>query len=204
MTLERWLQEATGTFPPGIRERLAQEYTAHLEDSVAAGGSGDALELFGEPKQVEKSLRKLYYNQKQLTAILRQEGWVFWMMFGLISLGLLLSIALYLPDDFMRLTPIIAILSYSIGLLIMGSLWLYSKNLSDVVKVRFRNQYSLPTLASSSLINSLALGDFAVRLLVAIILVTQLISIPFLIVEDRKLRRTLEVEAASSHQTSDS
>ena len=60
MTLDQWLQEATGIFPRGVQERLAQEYTVHLKDSVAAGGSGDALELFGEPKQVEKRFQKIW------------------------------------------------------------------------------------------------------------------------------------------------
>ena len=69
MTLDQWLQEATGTFPPGIRERLAQEYTAHLEDSVAAGGSGNALELFGEPLQVKQRLKKLYITQERLEQV---------------------------------------------------------------------------------------------------------------------------------------
>lgn len=202
MTLDQWLEEATGTFPPGIRERLAQEYTTHLEDSVAADGSRDALELFGKPKEIEKRLKKFYYNQKQLTAIFGQKKWVFWIMFGLVSLGLLLSIAISLPDDFMRPVPIISISSYCIALFIMGLLWNFSKNWTSEIKVRFRNQYSATTCISSGLIVSLASSNSNIRWLTVAMLIMQIILIPLTLAEDRKLRRTLEVEAASSHQTS--
>ncbi len=74
MTLDQWLQEATGTFPRGVRERLAREYKAHLEDSVASGGSGDALELFGDSQMVAKELTRLYVTTARLQLLEEMPG----------------------------------------------------------------------------------------------------------------------------------
>ena len=76
MTLGQWLQEATGTFPRGVRERLAQDYKAHLDDSVASGRSGDALELFGNPQMVAKDLTRLYVTSDRLKLLEEMpRGW---------------------------------------------------------------------------------------------------------------------------------
>ena len=76
MTLGQWLQEATGTFPHGVRERLAQDYKAHLDDSVASGRSGDALELFGNPQMVAKDLTRLYVTSDRLKLLEEMpRGW---------------------------------------------------------------------------------------------------------------------------------
>lgn len=124
MTLDQWLQEATGTFPPGIRERLAQEYTAHVEDSVAAGGSGDALELFGKPESLKRQLKKHYVSQERMDQVKRSERGA-WLIrgasFSLFLMNLYFAIKFYGTSSFTRFLadfllfaiPFMLILSYS-------------------------------------------------------------------------------------------
>jgi hypothetical protein len=65
MTLDQWLQEATGIFPAGVQKRLAQEYAAHLEDSVAVGGVADPVALLGPPYDVQSTLKKSYLTSQE-------------------------------------------------------------------------------------------------------------------------------------------
>lgn len=66
MTLEAWLHEAIGSFPAGVQRRLRHEYLAHLEESVAAGSTGDPVALFGKPKKVQRQLGKVYVTSGRL------------------------------------------------------------------------------------------------------------------------------------------
>jgi hypothetical protein len=48
MTLDQWLDEATSAFPPAVQTRLTQEYRAHFNDHLDAGGADDAVAVFGD------------------------------------------------------------------------------------------------------------------------------------------------------------
>jgi hypothetical protein len=78
MTLDQWLRDATGTFPAGVQKRLAQEYRAHLEESVAAGGIGDPVVLFGRPKKVRQQLKKTYLDVEGWRIALRARPFMTW------------------------------------------------------------------------------------------------------------------------------
>jgi hypothetical protein len=92
MTLDQWLREATGMFPKGVQTRLAQEYRAHLEESVAAGDSRDVESLFGQPDTVRRQLKKSYAVSKQLADLNYIGERPFWfgtaMWLGILLFGL--------------------------------------------------------------------------------------------------------------------
>ena len=202
MTLDQWLQEATGTFPRGVQERLAQEYTAHLEDSVVAGGSGDALELFGESRQVEKRLQKLYCNQEQLTAVLGQKSRLFWIMLCTALGSLLFNISTSLFYGAGRSILTTAALLYVLAVASQILIWICSRNWTSGFAARFRNQYSVTIFAASNTLNGLLSSSTDLQWGFALALVLFVLPVPFLLADDERVRRTLEIEAASSHQTS--
>jgi hypothetical protein len=66
MTLEQWLQETLGGFPESVQRVLRQEYRAHYQDHLEAGGDPDAATLFGPPSASQKRLKKTYLTQAAL------------------------------------------------------------------------------------------------------------------------------------------
>lgn len=74
MTFEAWLSQATGRFPTGVQERLAQEYRAHWEES----GGGDVVALFGKPGLVRRRLRRSYFTAEEFGFVNGAGEWVFW------------------------------------------------------------------------------------------------------------------------------
>ena len=91
-----------------MRERPAQDYKAHLEDSVASGGSGDALELFGDSLRVKRSLKKLYISQERLEQIRKSTGfeWFFWGISLLLILFSFISVLRFFSTRFFDQFPI--------------------------------------------------------------------------------------------------
>jgi len=65
MTLDLWLQEALGGYSAGVQRRLGGEYRTHLEDSVAAGGSGNPVQVLGDPQDVARFLKRLYLTRTE-------------------------------------------------------------------------------------------------------------------------------------------
>lgn len=66
MTLDDWMSRVVADFPRPLQQHLRSEYRAHYQDHLAAGGSDDALALFGDPAQTRKQLQKLYVTQASL------------------------------------------------------------------------------------------------------------------------------------------
>ena len=131
MTLDQWLQEATGTFPRGVRERLAQDYRTHLEESIKAGGNGDVPDLFGNPTSVRKSLKKSYLDKKQFQAIVEQKEIVYWSMTVLLLFFQLpTAIALSLPFFWMSVLS-----TFTLFLVV----WRSTKKLEQERRVVLRN-----------------------------------------------------------------
>ena len=76
MTLEVWLREALGSYPAGVQRRLGGEYRTHLGDSVAAGESGDPVQVPGDPRSVTQALKRSYLTRSE---------WAFWFGTGKVS-----------------------------------------------------------------------------------------------------------------------
>lgn len=86
--LAMWLEAATGDFSAGVRARLAQEYRAHLEESVAAGGTADPAALFGEPDAVRTALSRTYLTRTELDDRAGQGEGMYWLATGFVFLAL--------------------------------------------------------------------------------------------------------------------
>ncbi|WP_407570194.1 hypothetical protein [Deinococcus altitudinis] len=191
MTLDQWLQEATGSFPRGVRERLAQEYGAHLEDSVAAGGSGDALELFGDSRAARKLLGKSYVDEQRLTALKNQREWIFWLIGGMV-----ICIHLYL---FLSQPTIISALTVVTVVLVLMTVWFISRTWARPRMVFFRNTLSLMVSILAQVPYQIS-QPFASHSTLAVSSLAPIIyffSIPFMIADDKRIRRTLDLEEIS-------
>ncbi|MGY2897030.1 hypothetical protein [Deinococcus sp. UYEF24] len=65
MTLAQWLDEATSAFPVAVQTRLAQEYRAHFEDHLDAGGVNDPVVVFGDPGKAKRAWGRVYLGRKE-------------------------------------------------------------------------------------------------------------------------------------------
>ena len=183
MTLDQWLQEATGTFPRGVRERLAQEYGAHLEDSVATGGSEDAFELFGDPTAVRKMLGKSYVDEQRLKALRNQREGIFWLIGGMV-----MCLHFYLFTNRPTTTSALTVVTV---VSVLMTVWFVSRTWARLRMVSFRNIMSLmlsvlaqiPDQMSQPFNSHLTLG---VSLLAPAIL---FLSAPLMVADDKKIRR---------------
>lgn len=66
MTLDEWMNSVISDFPRRVQQHLRSEYRAHYQDHLAAGGSDDALALFGDPVETKRQLNKIYLTQEAL------------------------------------------------------------------------------------------------------------------------------------------
>ena len=191
MTLDQWLQEATGSFPRGVRERLAQEYGAHLEDSVTAGGSGNAEDLFGKPAIVEKALNKSYIKKKDLLSLEKQPFWIIWLSLGSALLLPIMSL-------FHRLT-LLSALSITIILTTFACIWYVTKNRPPQRRVALRilAAYSILvlTLVEDQLFGSPS--SLVTKLLGLVMLLGLFSMILGSLAKDKRIKRTLELEEIS-------
>ncbi|WP_407538406.1 hypothetical protein Q0M94_09580 [Deinococcus radiomollis] len=191
MTLDQWLQEATGTFPRGVRERLAQEYGAHLEDSVATGGSEDAFELFGDPTAVRKMLGKSYVDEQRLKALRNQREWIFWLIGGTV-----ICFHFYLFTSRPTITSALTIVTV---VSVLMTVWFISRTWAKPRTVPFRNMLSLMLSVLAQIPYQLS-QPFASPLTLIVFLIAPVMcfcSIPLIVADDRKIRRTLELEEIS-------
>jgi hypothetical protein len=194
VTLDQWLEEATGTFPCGVRERLAQEYIAHLEDSVAAGGSGEALELFGEPQRMKRSLKKLYVSQERLEQV-RKSTRLEWVFLGVASFLTLFNLNSVLKFSGTRFFThfLIEFILIAVPFLLV---WASSQRWEKTRRASFRFSMFSVALSVDSLygliFNSPDRSYLTVGLIIAPVMVATLI---YTVIEDRRIERTLKIES---------
>ncbi|MGY2893635.1 hypothetical protein [Deinococcus sp. UYEF24] len=191
MTLDQWLQEATGRFPRGVRERLAQEYGAHLEDSAAAGGSDDVVKLFGKPAIVEKHLSRSYVKQKQLSTLEKQPRWPFW-IFSLTVFLPLIMLIFHKP-----------ILSSALSLVFIFTAFAFvlyrTRKQPDIRRANLRNSFAY-LVATLSMVRdqySRNPDSLGIKILGVWMLISLCIWISGSFAQDKRLRRTLELEELS-------
>ncbi len=188
MTLDQWLQEATGTFPRGVRERLAQEYGAHLADSIMSDGSDDAFELFGDPKAVRKILGKSYVDEQRLKALKNQREWTFWFIGGM-----LICIQFYL---FASQPTITSALTVATVVSVLMTVWFISRTWARPRMVFFRNTLGLMVSILAQIPYQMSQPSVSHLTLVVSSLtpIMYFFSIPFMVADDKKIRRTLHLE----------
>ena len=186
MNLQQWLREATAPFPPGVRERLNQEYAAHLEDSMAAGGSADPLHLFGDPAQVRKSLERSYLTTDRLKTLQGQNLKVLWWLYGLYMLS---KIGLFILNP-----TLMHGLGLSLTAIIPVVAWTVSRSWPELRRVTFLNQFTITVMLSQILFQP----GFWDSTLSQISTVFCALCLPFLVHQlhqlDRRLRNTLQHE----------
>jgi len=68
MTLDEWMNPVVAEFPRRLQQHLRSEYRAHYQDHLSAGGSDDALALFGDPTETRQQLKKVYLTAEALEA----------------------------------------------------------------------------------------------------------------------------------------
>ena len=188
MTLDQWLLEAAGTFPRGVRERLAQDYRTHLEESIKAGGNGNVQDLFGNPTSVRKLLRKTYLDKKQFQAIIEQKEMIYWSMTVLLLFFQLpIAIALSLPFFWMSV-----LLTFTLLLVI----WRSTKKLEQERRVMLRNILGMMIIVVIMTANQMGQPHISNMAWLSIIFafLSFAVSFPYIAAIDRRLRRTLELE----------
>lgn len=188
MTLDQWLQEATGTFPRGVRERLAQDYRTHLEESIEAGGNGDIPDLFGNPTSVRKSLKKSYLDKKQFQAIVEQKEMVYWFLVALsLFLQLPIAIVLSLPLFWMSI-----LLTFTL----LRVIWWSTKNLEQERRVVLRNILGMMIMFVMMTANQISQPHISSMAWLSVIFafLSFAVGFPYVVAIDRSLRRTLELE----------
>ncbi|ULH18264.1 hypothetical protein MF271_22630 (plasmid) [Deinococcus sp. KNUC1210] len=124
MTLDQWLQQTLQVFPKSVQRHLGQEYTAHYQDHLDAGGQPDALALFGSPAESQKRLKKTYLTQAMLDRPKRSTGLLGWWM--LVNLTYWLSTTLDTLDQPYALTRIAIPV---VSLLALVGLWIVTRRL---------------------------------------------------------------------------
>ena len=186
MTLDQWLQEATGTFPRGVRKRLEKEYQTHLADSILAGGSGDAFELFGDPRKIRKSLKKLYIEEKQLRTVRKQTGLRFWVFFILAASFLFIRIKTH--------SGITQTLMFTFTIIAFIYIWKYSINWQEERQVMFRNTLSSVFFPFISFINMTAHMTLFSYFVGVFLLIALGMEVKNSFLNDVRMRRTLELE----------
>lgn len=188
MTLGQWLQEATGTFPRGVRERLAQEYKAHLDDGVASEGSEDALELFGNPQMVAKVLTRLYVTSDRLKLLEEMpRGWYRYLI--LVNLWAPAYSLSYRVSALSVSCHVMEMIAFS-GIMFFMVHWTKRR------QVVFRNGMSMAiALAFSGLLQTL---QFSVNHFSGVVFLVSMPCIAFYVSEilkdDRRIRQTLRIE----------
>ena len=191
MKLDLWLQEATEIFPQGVRERLAEEYAAHLEDSVAAGESEDALELFGDPRAAQQLLKKTYLQQGQFSSLKQRSSWAFWILLGA-------TLCTSKLESAIKLDPQSLLTVFSI-LMAFFLIWHFTKRQQRERRVLSR--YFLAFAVYSLLFVEQRLFARAISLtgvlLGGVSLAALLLSVAPALAQDKRLRRTLELEEIS-------
>jgi hypothetical protein len=134
VTLQQWLQEATGIFPAGVQKRLAQEYRAHLEESVAAGGIGDPVALFGTPDKVQHQLKNSYVVISRADELKYMSGFSFWMVAFFVLASTIAS--------FVFESPVWAKASTTGALLMVTAIWKYTLSWPRMRQIGFRRLFS--------------------------------------------------------------
>ena len=187
MTFDAWLEEAVGSFPAGVRARLAQEYRAHWEES----GGGDAAALFGKPGVVRRRLKWVYLSSSELRPLQELNGGFHWfftvvlcvvaVMFGVAKPGL----------------PMFACIAAAV--LAWTAFWVIPRDWAPVRRDQFR------LLGNSVLVNLLQLpvGDAGrglryAQIGSAVAAVMLVVTIALIFMMDARLRRTLALEGASA------
>jgi len=188
MTLDQWLQEATGTFPRGVRERLRQEYTAHLEDSVGAGGSVDAQELFGDPDKVAKDLTRLYVTSDRLKLLENMSG-------GWYCFMLLISV-LYSPYTLTYQTSILNIFYFVTEIVLLLLIILCTSQWKRAQKTVFRHQMIMAVVllfnsSSQTFRNPL---NYIFNVAFVILILGVIWNILETFKDSRRIQRTLSIE----------
>jgi hypothetical protein len=184
--LKRWMVEATDDFPAGVRSRLAQEYTAHWQES----GGGDPVGLFGDPRTVRRQLGRLYLNTSQWRRLSRSREIAFWLAWPLLALRLD-------AVDIHSLSPALVYIGFIA--LLWGAIWYSSRRLPHV-----QRSYLRGSLGSAFLIliqmPLLAMSLTRPAIDVALIgLLLVLLGVQFwqTYLHSARLRRTLDLQTAS-------
>jgi hypothetical protein len=185
MTLEQWLREATGTFPAGVQKRLAQEYRAHLEESLAAGNDGDVKNLFGQPDTVRRQLEKSYVVSKRLADLDFTGDRSFW--FGVAMLLGMLLFGLTWIDKLQ------ALILLTVGCTLCASLWRVTCRWTKLRRIAFRSMYMMIIFTFLN-IYSCFFGEQKNAIYGFYSLVIGFYFIWVLLKQDVRLRRTLALE----------
>jgi hypothetical protein len=186
VTLQQWLQEATGTFPAGVQKRLAQEYRAHLEESVAAGGIGDPVVLFGEPKIIQQQLEKSYVQVGRIDELRSVTGFYFWLS---MSFCLVATVFVF---QFLNNNPLrtLTVTTFTTMLLV----WKWTLHWPRIKQIAFRNLISWP-LMCLFIFAFLFVMRSNLHLLYAYIVLSTLLATLGGFREYARLRRTLALES---------
>jgi len=184
MTLEHWLQEALGVFPDNVQKALREEYTAHYQDHLDAGGDADAKALFGTPTVSQHRLKKTYLTRAALDQprTLATPAGAAAVLF---SFGLLYLELSYLqgPHVLLRLTvPVV-------GLLAALGLWLQTRHLPEARQASIR-QLGFVILIYAEMLPSIY-PSASHTSLVWIIPANILMLLVHLFHTDRRVQRTL-------------
>jgi hypothetical protein len=184
VNIETWLSEATGSFPAGVQQRLAQEYRAHWEES---GGGGDVAALFGKPGVVRRRLKRLYFDAQQFQRLQENPNSAAFLFVPLlIALGLgRLGVGLFGIDS-----GFLAIVSVVVGAGLWLIIWALTRPWPAVRRDSTRimghmvvaTAMQFPAIGWGNRITNPALG------------VLLLFAIATLFFNDAKVRRTLALE----------
>jgi hypothetical protein len=188
MTLQQWLQEATGDSPAGVQRRLAQEYRAHLDESVAAGGVSDPVALFGEPEVTERQLQKSYVHAGRISELKSTTDFYFWLS-AVFSLCVTAFALIYMDNTPLRIAA-------AVNLGVMLFIWRWTLSWPRIRRATFRKLVSWP-LASLFAFVLVALTGSGVHLTHAVIFISVCSATLGGFREDARLRRTLALEATA-------
>lgn len=186
MTFDQWLEEVTGSFPAGVRTRLAQEYRAHWEES----GGGDVVALFGPPTSVRLELLKRYTPQSLIAALDVHGGWL---SVTLLPLAALAPAALQAPSEIKTI-----ILAVTVSAL--AFLWTMTLRLDRPRRHAFRivgcwMVTMILKIVALMLVVNPTVFDYLVGIPALLLLVPLLCISPLF---NANLRRTLALEGASA------
>ncbi|GGR16456.1 hypothetical protein [Deinococcus ruber] len=190
MTLDQWLQQTLQVFPENVQQHLRQEYTAHYQDHLDAGGQPDALALFGPPAESQKRLKKTYLTQ----AMLDQPQRLTLFLAGLV-IFFSLSWLKNALDDVERTYLLMKIALPVVSLLIFAGLWVMTRRMVAVRRSSIRN-LSAMFLNYVMMLPFVFLSPSTNTMLLWSTLITMLCLLYQAFDTDRRIRRTLRPGSA--------